>query len=272
MSTLPSATGRRGFTLIELLVVISIIAILAGMLIPAISAARRNAQSTESGNNMRGIMSMFIAYSNDHGGFPAYLPIGDTDIDDTRKALNLDLESEGHLVGINAFNTIARLYEADIQNKIFSAPGEKVISGKAATVKTKADLETWGWKPNSYSSYGYDFSAPSVPGAARVVIAERNIKYIDSNKVLGVCGDSHVVALDVVRSKTGTGKSTMKEPGSSTGGSTPFVDNPAGKGHPDDTKDQTLLDNIYDNADDYFSTEADTWTPNGGDDLRSWIR
>ena len=46
-------TKRSGFTLIELLVVISIIALLAALLIPAVFAARESARSSQCKSNLR---------------------------------------------------------------------------------------------------------------------------------------------------------------------------------------------------------------------------
>lgn len=61
--------SRDGFTLIELLVVISIIAVLAGMLLPVIGTVRDMAISTKCMSNLRQQNLAFAAYSSDWRGF-----------------------------------------------------------------------------------------------------------------------------------------------------------------------------------------------------------
>jgi prepilin-type N-terminal cleavage/methylation domain-containing protein/prepilin-type processing-associated H-X9-DG protein len=62
---------ERGFTLIELLVVIAIIAILASLLLPALSRSKASAWNAACKNNLRQMGIVTALFTSDHEAFPS---------------------------------------------------------------------------------------------------------------------------------------------------------------------------------------------------------
>lgn len=65
-----SLRPQFAFTLVELLTVIAIIAVLMGLLFPALQGARDNARRADAGAMVRNIVNASKAYYNDYGKYP----------------------------------------------------------------------------------------------------------------------------------------------------------------------------------------------------------
>jgi prepilin-type N-terminal cleavage/methylation domain-containing protein len=123
--TLHKDRQPEGFTLIELLVVIAIIAILASMLLPALSRAKARGQGASCASNSKQLQLCWMLYSLDFNDTIVPNAIDDSHawIDGSGSALAYDLPGATNI----ATSSVA-CFQYNKQVRIYACPASKVKS------------------------------------------------------------------------------------------------------------------------------------------------
>ncbi len=173
---------QRGFTLIELLVVISIIAILAGLLVPAVTMVMRRARLVECGSNQRQIAIAIIAYDGSEGGRPLATVAG---ID---PVVGVTTAASAATVTYRTFELLAA--QMSLPNKLFKCRGS-TLAGPATAASVTSATDAWG---RGKVPYAYDWAAPVDCTAFRSLTADRSSDHHQDQVMVGFA-DGHVATL-----------------------------------------------------------------------------
>jgi len=183
---------KKGFTLVELLVVIAIIALLMGILMPALARVRQIAFRMVCGTNLSGIGKAMLIYANDYedelprsGGRNSTWATNIPQWDALNRfgAYGVGLDGTGGTANISSCFYLLVKY-AEVTPKSFLCKGDSGVSefkpsNYNAGDRDLIDLWDFGTDPATHCSYSYHMpfglyalTTSSEPGMA--VAADRN--------------------------------------------------------------------------------------------------
>jgi len=148
-----SRRSRSAFSLIELLVTISIIALLIGIILPALSSARQAAQATQCMSQMRQVETGYTIYAFDNNGIgvPGRMP----KINPTSSPLNLYAVGNGLQYRPRWYITLgasAGFYAYDQPSVDPADDNTKLVNNKVFICPTVSN-----WTNNRNHPYGYNY-------------------------------------------------------------------------------------------------------------------
>ncbi len=166
---------RRGFTLVELLVVIAIIALLMGILMPALARVRQLAFRMTCGTNLSGIGKAMLLYSNDNDDeFPkaggrnnTWTPAGIPNwVAPTRQLAFMVTNNEGRATVTSNFYMLVKY--SDVTPKQFVCKGEsetrEFTLAEVGATGLDADFtlaDAWDFGPGGANALTYEFCSYS---------------------------------------------------------------------------------------------------------------
>ena len=149
----------EGFTIIELLVVIGIIALLMGILLPALRAARESARAAACGSHLRSIGQGLVLYNDDH----AEAVIPSFNMEGTAGGPGVPLDGWAPILDRDGY---VRGYRGDRGNP-FHCPSTVDVDGLAAGQTGTDPDNPKGWMDWPFVRIGSANQALLIPGGLR---------------------------------------------------------------------------------------------------------
>jgi len=132
MKTRVSSSRQSAFTLIELLVVISIIAILMGLLFPAVTAIIDNSNKAKASAAVRDIVTACNSYNADYGKFPVYPASAGGVAGNTYQSFGDSSAGKCAVDNNKLFNILRGINDVPNANHAFNPRQQKYINSPAA--------------------------------------------------------------------------------------------------------------------------------------------